>query len=65
VQTDTALSRGSLYVAVSIFNVLASMLGRLMNDQLERIWKETVMLLSWYYPGYFSRGTEENHEELL
>jgi hypothetical protein len=35
--------------------------GRMMTDELERIWKEAVMAYSRYYSGNFSIGTEENH----
>jgi hypothetical protein len=41
------------------------MIGWLMNNHLERIWKEVVMaylkVLSWHLPG----GTEENHEKCV
>jgi hypothetical protein len=30
-----------------------------MNDELKRIWKKTVVVLSWHLPG----GIEENNEK--
>jgi hypothetical protein len=38
------------------------MTGCVMNDELERMWKEAAVTLSGYYPGT-SGGAEENREK--
>jgi hypothetical protein len=55
-QTDTALSCVSFYVHVANFCASASMLRRLINYQLGRMWKETFIIVEVLYRD-LSRGT--------
>jgi hypothetical protein len=39
--------------ALTVLERLMTMVGRLVNDELERIWKEAIVVYSRYYSGIY------------